>query len=169
MKTICVTLILLTLATVLSWSVRAGDSCGCCSHCGCNNVQKVCRLVPVVTKVPKTELCCKCEDICVPGKSIYCGTECVTDCDGNCCQQKVYQPTCGKVYTKSSVVKTTTMVEKCGYKCVVEYVCGGCGCCCGSSGASSGYSSGSNAPAPATGGYYAAPHAEAHPLHKQSN
>jgi hypothetical protein len=87
----------------------------------------VCRQVPSVTKVPKVEYSCKCGDICVPGRSVYCGEECVTDGDGNCHHQKVYQPTCGKIYPTVTLVKTTKMIDKCTYKCVVEYVCGKCG------------------------------------------
>jgi hypothetical protein len=121
-------LAVLMLASLVAWNVNAGDGSGCCPQCGCNNLTAVCRVVPVVTKVPKVEYSCKCGDICVPGKSICVGTECVTDCNGNTCQQKVYEPCCGKVYSTVTPGKTTTMVEKCTYKCVVEYVCGKCGC-----------------------------------------
>lgn len=150
----------LTLGTLLAWNVMAGDGYGCCAHCGCNNLVPVCRLVPVTTKVPKVEYSCKCGDICVPGRSICCGKECVTDCDGNCHQAKVYEPTCGKVYPTVTLVKTTKMVEKCTYKCVVEYVCDKCGCNCGSG---TGCATPGHAPATIP------THAESHPLHRQSN
>lgn len=157
-------LVILAIAC-LAWDVRGGDGCGCCPHCGCG-VNKVCRIVPVVTKTPKTEYYCKCGDICVPGRSKCVGTECVTDCDGCTHQQKVFEPCCGKVYATVTPGKTTTMIEKCSYKCVVEYVCCKCGCCVGStgSGAEPGY-----APAPRTGGQIIVPHEEPHPLHRQSN
>jgi len=128
------------LSTFAAASVQAQD--GCCPHCGCNNVTKVCRLVPVVTKVPKVEYACKCGDTCVPGHSKCVGTESVTDCDGHCYQQKVYQPTCGKIFKTVTPEKTTTMVEKCSYKCVVEYVCGKCGCGCGHGGGKDGSANG---------------------------
>jgi len=118
---------LVAASGLCSWSLGGDGGVDCCPHCGCHEIKKVCRLVPEVIKVPVTEYTCKCEDICVPGKSCYVGKECVTDCDGNCCQQKVYTPTCGKVYTKVSPQKTTKMVEKCGYKCVVEVLCCRCG------------------------------------------
>jgi len=116
------------LVSLAVWNARAGEGCGCgCPHCGCSNVAKVCRLVPQVTKVPCVEYSCKCGDICVPGRSICCGKECVTDCDGHTHHQNVFMPTCGKVYATVVPQKTTTMVEKCTYKCVVETVCGQCG------------------------------------------
>ena len=112
----------LALGSLIAWSVKGGDGSGCCPHCGCNDLVAVCKQVPVVTKVPKVEYSCKCGDICVPGRSIYCGKECMTDCDGHSPHEKIYQPTCGKIYSTVSPQKTTTMVEKCSYKCVVEYV-----------------------------------------------
>jgi hypothetical protein len=51
----------------------------------------------------------------------------VTDCDGHTHHQKVYLPTCGKIFSTVTPAKTTTMVEKCTYKCVVETVCCNCG------------------------------------------
>jgi len=158
-------IVLCSLAVVcLSWSVRGGDGCGSCPHCGCG-VTKVCRIVPVVTKVPKVEYACKCGDICVPGKSRCVGTECVTDCNGCTINQKVYEPNCGKVYATVTPQKTTTMIEKCTYKCVVEYVCDKCGCNCGGAGGahSAGY-----APTGVQAGHVIT-HDELHPLHKQSN
>jgi hypothetical protein len=118
-------------------AIIAGEGCGSCPQCGCCNVNKVCKLVPVVTKVPKTEYFCQCGDVCVPGHSKCVGTECVTDCDGCTHNQKVWQPCCGKIFQTVTPGKKTTMVEKCSYKCVVEYTCCHCGCCCGKSDAQS--------------------------------
>jgi hypothetical protein len=117
----------LALAALVAAHLAAEEPCSCCAHCGCHNVTKVCRLVPVIEKVPKVEYFCKCEDVCLPGRSKCVGTETVTDCDGHCHQQKVFEPCCGKVFSRVTPGKTTTMVEKCTYKCVVEYVCGKCG------------------------------------------
>lgn len=147
----------------LVWNVQGGDSCGTCPRCGCG-VTKVCRIVPVITKVPKVEYSCKCGDICVLGKSQCVGTECVTDCNGCTINQKVYEPNCGRVYTTVTPEKKTTMVDKCTYKCVVECVCEKCGCGCG--GGNTGNSAHSYAP---SGGGVVIPHEEPHPLHKQSN
>jgi hypothetical protein len=157
------TALLLLAAACLAWNVRGGDGCGSCPHCG-GCLTPVCKLVPVVTKTPKTEYYCKCGDICVPGRSTCVGTECVTDCDGCTHNQKVYEPCCGKVYATVTPGKKTTIVEKCSYKCVVEYQCCKCGCC-GNSAGTSGYSAGSYAPS----GPIVHPHEEPHPLHKQSN
>lgn len=119
---------LLVTLLQLSWNALGGENCGCCCpHCGGCEFDKTCRLVPHVTKVPHVEYSCKCEDVCVPGKSCYVGKECVADCDGNCHEQHAYAPTCGRVFMKVTPAKKTTMIEKCGYKCVVEYVCCKCG------------------------------------------
>jgi hypothetical protein len=162
MKILTAFSIVLALIPILAWAT-GGESCGCCPHCGCNETKTVCRLVPQVTKKPKIEYECKCEDICVPGRSCFVGTECVTDCNGCTHEEKVYQPTCGKVYTKRTLVKKTTTVESCTYKCVAETVCCNCGCSCGGSG--TGYSSHSYAPT--------APqihhHVDPHPVHTQTN
>jgi len=160
------TLASLALASLVAWKADGGDGAGCCPQCGCNDVCKVCKMVAVVTKVPKVEYSCKCGDVCVPGRSVYWGTECIVDCHGNWRHEKIYQPTCGKVYSTVTPGKTTTMVEKCDYKCVVEYVCGKCGCCCGGG---SGYSSQSYVPTTGGGQRQAVPHIEPHPLHGQSN
>jgi hypothetical protein len=132
----CLAAIVLTTVSIAGARAEGG---GCCPQCGCNNVTAVCRLVPVVTKVPKVEYSCKCGDVCVPGHSKCVGTECVTDCDGHTHHQKVYEPSCAKIFKTVTPQKTTTMVEKCTYKCVVEYVCGKCGCGC--SGNANGYAS----------------------------
>jgi len=140
---------------------KGGDSCGCCPHCGCNEFKTVCKVVPQVNKTPKVEYCCKCEEICVPGRSQCVGTQCVTDCNGCTHEENVYQPTCGKVYTKKTLVKNTTTIEKCTYKCVAETVC--CKCGCGASGG--GYSSQSYAP----GAPEVRQHVDLHPVHTQTN
>jgi hypothetical protein len=44
---------------------------------------------------------------------------------------KVFETTCAKLFKTVTPQKTTTMVEKRTYKCVVDYVCGKCGSVCG--------------------------------------
>lgn len=151
----------LAFTSLLVWNARGGDGGGGCPQCGCCDVKVVCRIVPVVTKTPKVEYSCKCEDFCAPGRSRCVGTETVTDCKGNCFEQKCFEPTCGKVYTKSTLVKTTTMVEKCTYKCVAETVCCKCGSCRGTADQTT--------TAPASGHPHFHHHIEPHPLHTQSN
>lgn len=95
----------------------------CCDHCGCRSqCRKVCRVVCEVKKVPKVTYDCECEDFCIPGPS--CRTT-VYDCCGN--KHHVYTPTCGKVKTRTKLVKNETFQEKVTYKWVVESLC--CGCC----------------------------------------
>jgi hypothetical protein len=86
-------------------------------------------MVPEIKRIPKVEFGVKCEEVCVPGKSRFLGLACTTDCEGNCCRQPAFEPNCGKVYVRRTPVKHTTYAEQCTYKCVVEYVCGRCGCC----------------------------------------
>lgn len=102
----------------------------CCPQCGCHQYERVCRIVPTVTRVPKVEYCLKCEDVCTLGKSHFKGFNCVPNCDGTCCKVPCFEPKCGKVYKRYTPEKTITYVEKCGYKCVVEHICRGCGCTC---------------------------------------
>jgi len=154
---------IVALAVLLLWGwAKGGDSCGCCPQCGSCDFKTVCRVVPQVTKTPKVEYSCKCEEICVPGRSQCVGTENVADCNGCSHEEKVYQPTCGKVYTKKTLVKNTVTVDKCTYKCIAETVCCKCGCNCGNG---SGYSSQSYTPSPPAVHH----HVEPHPVHTQTN
>jgi hypothetical protein len=158
----------LALGVLGSVYARGGDGAGGCPQCGCCNVTKVCKIVPVTIQVPKTCYACKCGDTCVPGKSTCVGTECVKDCDGHTCQQKVYEPCCGKVYKTVTPEKTTTMIQKNSYKCVVEYICDKCGCCCGSEQAP-GYSARSYSPPGSVTPGQTVPQQDPHAVHRQSN
>jgi hypothetical protein len=94
----------------------------CCDHCGCeSNCRKVCRVVCEVKKVPKVEYDCECEDFCVPGPSCR-----STVCDECGHKKHVYTPGCGKVRTRTKLIKKETMEEKVIYKWVVEKLCCGC-------------------------------------------
>ncbi|HEX3872476.1 MAG TPA: hypothetical protein VHV77_18655 [Pirellulales bacterium] len=104
-----------------------------CPQCGCHQLKKVCRVVPVTEKITTTCYTSKCEDFCVPGKSCLLGERCYSDCNG-CHTEKVWQPNCGKVYTRRVLVKENVTREKPGYKCVVETCCCKCGCNCNESG-----------------------------------
>lgn len=115
--------VLLTGVTVV---VEAGHHCRRCNGCGGH---KVCRLVPEVTKVTTFEYYLQCEDFCIQGRSKCVGTCCKPDCSGCCHCEKVMQPTCGCVRTKAKLMKVPVVKEKCGWKCVVVHVCGGCRHC----------------------------------------
>ena len=120
---------ILSLAVVLTGFVGMAEA-GHCNSCGCQQGRKVCKLVPTVTKTTKFEYSCKCEDICLNGRSKCIGTEKVCDpCTGCVKCEKVMQPTCCKVKTITKLVKTPVVTEKHGWKCVVVRVCGGCRQC----------------------------------------
>ena len=102
---------------------------GRCQDCGCSNVRKVCKLVPDKKKVQVVKYTAECEDFCIQAPSELCGYRHVPDCEGGKCE-KIWKPNCGCVWTRTKLVKKTTTEEKPGYKCVVETICVGCGCCC---------------------------------------
>ena len=121
---------LLSFAIALSGFVAAVEAGYGCNSCGCQQGRKVCKLVPTVTKTTTFEYSCKCEDICLNGRSKCIGTEKVCDpCTGCVKCEKVMQPTCCKVKTITKLVKTPVVTEKHGWKCVVVRVCGGCRQC----------------------------------------
>lgn len=121
---------ILSLAIALAGMLGTAEAGHCCNSCGCNSGRKVCKLVPSVTKTTTFEYSCKCEDICLNGRSKCIGTEKVCDpCTGCVKCEKVMQPTCCKVKTITKLVKTPVVKEKHGWKCVVVQVCGGCRQC----------------------------------------
>jgi len=81
----------------------------------------VCRLVCEMRKVPKTTYDCECEEFCVAGPSTR-----STVCDDCGCKRWVYTPTCGKVRTRTKLIKNETFTEKMTYKWVVEDLCCKC-------------------------------------------
>jgi hypothetical protein len=120
---------LLAVVTAVPLLAQAGHHHGC-QRCGCPQVKKVCRLVPDVKKTPKVDYYVECEDICIQAPSKRCGVNWVPDCNALCgCRKEViWQPRCGCVVTRKVLKKKTTIVEKPGFKCVVETVCCSCGC-----------------------------------------
>lgn len=103
-----------------------------CRDCGCCKARKVCKLVPDVKKTTKYEYCVECEDFCINGRSKCIGTKQVCDCHGHTKCEKIMQPTCCEVRTRAKILKKPVVTEKCGWKCVVETLCSGCGGCCAS-------------------------------------
>lgn len=91
--------------------------------------RKVCRVVCEVKKVPKVSYDCECEAFCVPGPSVR-----STVCDDCGHKHHVYTPTCGKLRTRTKMIKHTDYVEKAAYKWVVENVCCGCAEKCAATG-----------------------------------
>lgn len=134
-----------------SWAGNTGageakppeDGCGqisACALCGCHApCKKVCRLVCETKKVEETVWEVQCEDFCpllpkIFGKKCGCGDPgCGRDpavcggCEAGCGKEPP-TPQCGKSRVKKTLVKKTITKEVPVYRCVVEYVCGECGC-----------------------------------------
>jgi hypothetical protein len=124
-------LLALVVLAVCGSASQSGGPFHACHHCGCSKVRKVCCPVQEIVKETTFEYSCKCEDFCIPGRSKCVGTCCKPDCNGCCHREKVMQPTCGKVATKTVLVKTPVVKEKCVTKWVVKTVCCSCGKDCG--------------------------------------
>lgn len=121
----------------LGASAQADDCCcRCGNHCG---VRKVCRLVCSTEEISTYCYGCKCEDICLPGKScrgcLHSECVCGEDCPENCCEHRPschlewfdWRPSCAKVRTVKKLVKYKLTREIPSWKWVVEEVC--CDCC----------------------------------------
>lgn len=112
---------LIVWAACASYSPAGGP---CCQRCGCqDSCRKVCRLVCEMKETVKTTYSCVCDDVCVPGPS----KNCVSDCDR--CSQPTQVPTCARVKTRKLLVKHEEKVQRPTYRWVVEYVCDGCAAC----------------------------------------
>jgi hypothetical protein len=99
-----------------------------CPACGCHQLCKRCKLETGTKKETKTEYCCECEDICIPGHSKKCGVKVECDCDGKH-RTVIWQPRCGHIRTIKKLVKKEVTKQVPAYKCVVEYYCPQCGAC----------------------------------------
>lgn len=106
---------------------------GRCDDCGSRVcVAKEC--VPKLEEKEITKVCwdSKCEDFCVPGRSIWCGTKCQKD-DCGCWSHDIWKPTCAEVRTRVVPVRKTTkrkvpsvkwkVVERCAC-CRAKAPCG---------------------------------------------
>jgi hypothetical protein len=118
-------LVFVVLATA---PARAHD---CCDHCGCHsNCRKVCRVIRETKMVPEVTYSCECEDFCVPGRSVRCGTRCECDRDCECGEHghdvPNYVPGCATVRTRKKLVKHVVCKPVQSYRWVVEYLCEGC-------------------------------------------
>jgi hypothetical protein len=117
---------LVALAGSLLTQVAAHGENGCCAHCGrvCD-CQKVCRLICESKEISKTTYCCQCEDICIPGKSQRCATDC--GC-GHCpeCRHHGWIPTAGHIRTKKTPIKHVEKTSVPSYRFIVENICPHC-------------------------------------------
>jgi hypothetical protein len=129
-------LLALVWATIFAIPCQAGffsfvRKCNPCPQCGCGQLKKVCRLVPDTKKVTQAKYTVDEEEVCLFGKS--CTEERIVEDPCAPCGQRcetVQSPRCGRIVCKKKLKKTTTTVEKPGFKCVLETVCCQCGCNC---------------------------------------
>ena len=129
------------LALMMPFLATAGARSGVqiCEHCqreAC--CEKICRLVPEDKKITVTCWGAKEEEFCVPGRSQRGCENCEWVCgdDGDpkspCSQPKKLFWTdwlpgnCGKVYTRTKLMKRTITKTVKSYKWVVEEVCAQC-------------------------------------------
>ncbi|HEV3415796.1 MAG TPA: hypothetical protein VG056_03265 [Pirellulales bacterium] len=130
----------------------------CCPKCGCHEgMIPICHPYCTTKKVVKYHYCCKCEELCIPGRfpcCPKCGDGCCEKggCTAGCgCTENGACDTCGCEQGKCNclirevhkLVKIPYTVEVPVRKCTVEWVCPKCGCNCGCSEKSD------SAPAPA--------------------
>jgi hypothetical protein len=100
-----------TLAMLIGLVSQAAFAHSKCSKCGCGeNIRKVCKAVPETKKIKETKWECKCEEICIPGRTL------THDC----------QPTCGRPRMVTKLVKKEVTKEVPSFKWVTTYVCGNC-------------------------------------------
>ena len=108
----------------------------------------VCKVVCGTKTVTKSCWCVECEEFCAPlpgwGPLSYlyaacfnpCGDSCCDRCDESCrdpgcgtkcCERCLVPPKCGPVRSKKKLVKKEYECEVPVYRCVVKYLCSGCG------------------------------------------
>jgi hypothetical protein len=124
-----------------SCTAPAGCNAGaCCPKCGCHEgLIPVCHPYCATKKVVKYHYCCKCEELCVPGRfpcCPKCGDGCCDQagCTGNCASDNCggEQGKCNCLYRDvHKMVKIPYTVEVPVRKCTIEWICPKCKCCCG--------------------------------------
>lgn len=114
----------------------------CCAQCGCHeSCQKVCRLVCEEKKVEVVCWGAKCEKFCVPGpsKPTCKHKDSVCECEDSGCGKDEVIPTprkliwfewrpkgCGKILSKTKLMKKVETKTVPSYKWVVEDLCPEC-------------------------------------------
>ncbi len=100
-----------------------------CARCGVESccLKKCCRPVPI--EIDKKEVCydCKCEDFCVPGRSIKCETKWHKD-DCGCWVENVWKPTCAGVRTRNVMVRKEVTRKTQSSRWEVQHLCAACSC-----------------------------------------
>ncbi len=111
----------------------------CCPKCGCHEgLIPVCHPYCATKKVVKYKYCCKCTELCVPGRFPCCSSCGDCGCNGGCGQQGCCDNGgCESGHCNCLVrdvhqmVKIPYTVEVPVRKCNVTWVCPSCGCDCG--------------------------------------
>ena len=99
---------------------------GHCDRCGsCQSVRRVCVAVPVEREKIKVCWSYRCEQICIPGPSVFCGESCECDQCGSWWKQW-WKPTCAHTITKRVPVKTEVTRKVPGFEWQVQERCCGC-------------------------------------------
>lgn len=99
---------------------------GRCDHCGCcSGVRRECVVKEVVREKKKVCWDSKCVPHCIPGPSVYCGTECGSD-ECGCYRYDIWKPTCARVATKTEPVKREVVRKVPGFEWKVEERCAAC-------------------------------------------
>jgi hypothetical protein len=99
---------------------------GRCDRCGdCDRVQTTC--VSRMTEKEVTKVCWdyRCEQVCIPGRSIFCGTRCQRD-DCGCWACWLWKPTCAEVITRHVPVKKEVQRKVPAVEWTVEERCCQC-------------------------------------------
>ena len=130
---------ILALGAMTNIASQVHSSDRCCAQCGgMDGCQKVCRLVCEQKKVTVTCWGCQREDFCLPRPSVIGEEHCEWVCDNAgdpkapCTQPKKFiwsdwiPSSCGKVYTKTKLMKRTITKTVPSYKWVVEDLCPQC-------------------------------------------
>lgn len=99
---------------------------GHCDRCGsCRSVRTVCVPVPVEREKVKVCWSYRCEEICIPGPSIFCGKSCECDECGPWWKQW-WKPTCAHTITKRVPVKREVTRKVPGFEWKVQERCCQC-------------------------------------------
>ena len=99
---------------------------GRCDHCGgCESVRPMC--VKKLTEKEVTKVCWgyRCEEVCIPGPSIFCGTRHHRD-DCGCWTCWLWKPTCAEVITRHVPVKKEVRRKMPAVEWKVEERCCAC-------------------------------------------
>ncbi len=130
-------ILLLTLASIPCFVQAGDDCCQChCEHCGCQaNCQKCCHVVCEWKEIKEYVYTCRCQDICIPGRSEKGCTQ-YDECAPYCPILEGPKPLytewcpgdCARIRDVSKLIKIQVTRKVPTYKWAVEYCCDKCRC-----------------------------------------